>query len=139
MYRPSTPTLPQRIRARVTKSRRQIFLPIDFADLSGRVQVYRALKQLVDDGELMRVGYGLYARAIINPINGRAMLASPGGFKAVSRAALTRLGVRWQLTPDEVAFNEGRSNQFPANAVVRLRSRFVRRVACNGMELRLER
>jgi len=138
MFRPSSPTLLQRVRARIVKSKRQIFLPADFADLSGRVQVYRALKQLVDAGELVRVGSGLYARARLSSLTGEPVPAVPGGFKYLARAALDRLGVRWEPGSRELAFSEGRTNQIPVNAVVRLRDRCRRRIAWGGMELRVE-
>ncbi|MBB3396992.1 MULTISPECIES: DUF6088 family protein [unclassified Rhizobium] len=65
-------TLKQKIENRVARTRKtDVFLPRDFADLSGEDQVLRALRLLVKDGSLMRLGYGVYARAMKSRISGR--------------------------------------------------------------------
>jgi len=45
------------------------------------------------------------------------------------------LGVAWEPTEAERAFNEGRSTQVPANAVVRIKGRFKRRLRYGRNEL----
>lgn len=129
----------ERVARRVAKKRGTVFLTSDFADLGGRPQVQRALRRLVDDGALVRLGYGLYGRAEENRLTGEPMPATPGGFGAAAREALDRLGVPWERSQAEVAFVEGRTLQIPANAAVRVRSRFARRIAFGRMELRIER
>jgi Transcriptional regulator, AbiEi antitoxin len=48
---------------RIDRKRGDVFLRADFEDLGGYDQVGRALRQLVRDGRLVKVGQGLYARA----------------------------------------------------------------------------
>ena len=52
---------------------------------------------------------------------------------------LETLGVAWQPTDWETAYNEGRSTQIPVNAVLRVKGRFSRQLAYNGNKLLLER
>ena len=70
---------------------------------------------------------------------GEPLLYSPNGFLGAARQALTKLGVSWEPTEAERAYNEGRSTQVPVNPVVRVRGRFSRRLRDGKLELVLER
>jgi hypothetical protein len=59
-------------------------------------------------------------------------------FDSAAREALTKLGVSWEPTEAERAYNEGRSTQIPANPAVRVKGRFVR-LRDGNTELRIER
>ena len=132
-------TLRQRIAARIAKRRDDAFLTGEFLDLGGERQVLRALRELVEDGKLIRLGYGVYGRAEISPITRQPMLAGEG-FNAVARRALDKLKVRWEPPAAEVDYNEGRSTQVPMNPRVRLRGdRFSRKLRYKTMELAFER
>ena len=48
---------------------------------------------LVRDGHLVRLGYGVYGRAMPSRLSGRPMLYSPDGFIGAARQALDKLGV----------------------------------------------
>jgi hypothetical protein len=56
-----------------------------------------------------------------------------------ARQALNKLGVKWEPTAAERAYNEGRSTQVPVNPAVRVRERFSRRLRDGNTELVLER
>ncbi len=138
MNRPRT--LKQRIQSRVARTKRSdVFLPRDFADLSGEDQVLRALRTLVREGALMRLGYGVYARAMRSRISGRVMVSSSNGFHGAALQALNKLGVPWEQSESTKAYNEGRSTQIPANPTVKVKARFNRRLSDGRTELRLER
>ncbi len=133
-------TLRERVEARIARKRGEdVFLPRDFADLAGEDQVLRALRGLVRDGRLVRLGYGVYGRAIVSRLSGEPMLMAANGFAGAARQALTKLGVKWEPTEAERAYNEGRSTQIPANPVIRVKGRFARRLRYAGRELVLER
>ncbi len=132
-------TLRDRMARRVAKKKCEVFLPEDFADLGGRRQVQRALRQLVDAGVLVRLGWGLYGRAEVNALTGEPMLAAPGGFIGAAREALDRLGVQWEVSQDEIELREGRSTQISVRPATRILSRFSRRVTYKGRELLIER
>ena len=132
-------TLRQRIEARIAKRRDDAFLTREFLDLGGERQVLRALRELTEEGKLIRLGYGAYARAEMSPITHQPMLAGDG-FGAVSREVLDKLRVPWEPTLAERAYNEGRSTQVPMTPRVRLRgTRFSRKLGYKGMELTIER
>jgi hypothetical protein len=132
-------TLRERVAARIAERRDDVVLPREFRDLGGEDQVLRALRGMVRDGALVRLGYGVYGRAETSQLSGRPMLAARGGFIDAARQALDKLGVKWEPTEFQRAYNEGRSTQVPINPAVRVKGRFVRRLRYQGTELRLER
>jgi len=101
--------------------------------------VLRALRELTDEGKLIRLGYGAYARAEVSPITKQPMLAGDG-FGEVSRQLLDKLKVAWEPTTAERDYNAGRSTQVPMTPQVRLRrGRFSRKLRYKAMELAIER
>ena len=70
---------------------------------------------------------------------GEPILYSPNGFAGAARQALTKLGVKWEPTEAERAYNEGRSTQVPVNPAVRVKGRFSRQLRYGNTELVLER
>jgi hypothetical protein len=122
---PRHQTLRERIEKRIaSKAGDDVFLPREFADLGGEDQVLRALRGLVRDDRLMRLGYGVYARAIVSRLSGEPILYSANGLLSAARQALDKLGVKWEPTEAERAYNEDRSTQVPVNPVVRVKGRF---------------
>jgi hypothetical protein len=132
-------TLRARIGDRIARRRDEVFLTREFRDLGGEDQVLRALRGLVRDGRLVRLGYGVYGRAETSRLSGKPMLAAAGGFIGAARQALDKLGVSWEPTDAQRAYNEGRSTQVPVNPAVRVKGRFARHLRYQDTELRLER
>lgn len=133
-------TLRDKIEERMARKKGDaVFLPREFADLGGEDQVLRALRRMMEDGRLVRLGYGVYGRAVKSRLSGQPMLYSAGGFSGAARQALDKLGVAWEPTEAERAYNEGRSTQVPVNPVVRVKGRFRRHLRYGNAELILER
>lgn len=130
--------LHREIRGRVAKSRRQVFLRADFSDLSRDYdQIGRALKRLVDESFLVKLGYGLYARAHRSRISGKIVPAVP--LPSLGREALKRLNVKQGPSSAQRAYNEGRSTQVPTGRVIGVRKRVSRRIGFGGVYLSYER
>ena len=137
---PRSKTLRQKIEDRIARRRGDtVFLTREFTSLGGEDQVLRALLRLTKEGKLIRLGYGVYGRAVTSQISGEPILYSPGGFIGAARRALTKLGVQWEPTEAERAYNEGRSTQVPVNPRVRVKGRFARQLSYQGRGLVLER
>jgi hypothetical protein len=137
---PHRKTLRDKIEDRIARKKRDaVFLTREFSDLGGEDQVHRVLRRLVDEGRLIRLGYGVYGRAVPSRLSGRPMLHSPDGFIGAVRQALDKLGVPWEPTHSERAYNEGRSSQVPVNPVIRVKGRFRRHLRYGDSVLVLER
>jgi len=137
---PHRKTLRGKIEERIArKANEDVFLPREFYKLGGQDQVLRALRELVRDGRLVRLGYGVYARAIVSRLSGEPLLYARNGLSGAARQALDKLGVAWEPTESERAYNEGRSPQIPLNPVLRVKGRFSRRLRDKDRELVLVR
>ena len=137
---PRRKTLREKIEDRMArKAGEDVFLTREFTDLGGEDQVVRVLRGLKREGRLVRLGYGVYGRAFVSSLSGKPVLKSSNGFVSAARQALDKLGVQWEPTESERAYNEGRSTQVPVNPVVRVKGRFSRQLRYGNSELVLER
>jgi hypothetical protein len=125
-----------KILTKITRSRREVFLRADFKKLGGYDQIGRALRQLTMGGFLLKLGYGLYAKARINRITGQPMLSAQGGFTQVSEEALSRLGVKWKPSEAVESYQAG-GTQIPSNSEVIISDRFARKIKTDKFELQV--
>src|ERR1700721_2709134 len=96
---PRKHTLREKIEQRIARKKGEdVFLTREFKTLGGEDQVLRALRKLVNEGRLVRLGYGVYGRAETSRLSGEPMLAARGGFIGAARQALDKLGVQWEPT-----------------------------------------
>jgi hypothetical protein len=129
-------SLRTKIGTKISRSKREVFLRSDFETLGGYDQIGRALRELTSSGFLLKLGYGLYAKARINRITGQPMLSAQGGFTQVSEEALSRLGVKWKPSEAVEAYQAG-GTQIPANAEVIIFDRFARKIKTDRFELQV--
>lgn len=131
-------TLEERIALRVQRQKaRNVFVRSDFRDLGGYDQVGRGLKRLAAKGDLVRIGYGLYARSATAPISGATVPEQP--LPMLAAEALARLKVRTAPSTFDRAYNEGISTQVPTGRVIAVKSRFSRKIGYRGQEIVFER
>lgn len=130
-------SLKAKVAMKISRSKREVFLRSDFEKLAGYDQIGRALRQLIAEGVLIKIGYGLYAKARLNRITGKPMLSAQGGFTQVAEEALSRLGVKWEPLRSIQAYQAG-STQIPANAEVIIFDRFNRRIGTEQFELQVK-
>jgi len=133
----ATDTIEQRLAKRIERRRGNVFLRRDFADLGGYDQVGRALRDLVRQGKLLRIGQGLYARAKLSSLSGKVIPAA--GFAEITREALRRLGIRPQPTRLERLYRAGRSTQVLTGRVVGVARRVRRKIGYDGIYASFER
>ena len=123
-------TIQSRIQTRVKRSKRSVFLRSDFKDIADYDQVGRGLRNLISDGLLMKIGYGLYVRARVNRITGKLMPDSAAGADGVVIEAMEKLGVDYQFDDLSNLNFSGNSTQIPAKVKITPKSaRFTRKIA----------
>jgi hypothetical protein len=88
---------------------------------------------------LIKLGYGVYGRAVVSRLSGEPMLDSTRGFMGVVQQTLDKLRVRWEASAARAAYNEGRSTQVPVNPTLRVKGRFSRKLKLGNTEFRIER
>lgn len=137
MNPPKRRSLGQRIAARIARMRTDVFLRDDFKDLGGYDQVGRSLRDLAEKGLLVKIGYGLYARARTSPISGRTIPNKP--LPALANEALGRLKVKVGPSSFATQYNEGRTTQVPTGRVIAVEGRVSRKIGYDGKYITFER
>lgn len=130
--------LKNKIYKSVKRRKPEVYLRTDFAGLAGYDQIGRALRELVTDGVLIRVGYGLYAKATYSPLAGDRPIPRVG-IRRLGEEALRKLNVGVSASTAEVAYSEGQTTQVPSGRVISVDKRVRRKIGYNGMYLEFER
>lgn len=128
--------LESKILARIVRKKESVFLRNDFFDLGGYDQVGRALKYLVDDNKLVRIGYGLFAKAKVSSLTGEIIPVS--NLPNLAKEALGRLGVTVMPSKAETEYNEGRSTQIPTGRLIGVKNRINRKISFKGASIKYE-
>ncbi|MFA0030622.1 DUF6088 family protein [Vibrio breoganii] len=104
-----------RVYQKIKRSRRYVFERKDFDGFASYDQIGRALRQLVKQGELIKLGYGLYTKARINSLTGRPMPTNPGGSDALMREILRMKGIDFEMDSLSLQSLSGESTQIPSS------------------------
>src|SRR5215475_13047291 len=129
-------TLNYKISARIVRKKDIVFLREDFADLGGYDQVGRILRNLVCDGKIIKIGYGLYAKAKKSSITGGIIPVAP--LPTLARVALERLGVEVAPSALERDYNAGNTTQVPTGRMIAIKGRVSRKIAYGGASISYE-
>ena len=104
-----------------------------------QLRLNRALNALVDEGHVIKISHGLYARAIkLSFPNGEIQIVLEESFEKVAIAALNKLGVKWEFSGAIQAYNSGETTQVPAVFSIKLKSRFRGTIEAEGRKLIFE-
>jgi hypothetical protein len=114
----------------------KVLLRKDFVALGSYRQVNRVLYKLVLQKKLVKIGFGVYAKAYQTEFIPEALIED--GFDTVAREVLNRLKIAWEPGSAEQAYNSGKSQQVPIQNIVRLKSRFRRKIAYANRRLYFE-
>lgn len=130
-------TISDRIQRRIARSRRNVFLRSDFAELGSYDAVGRAIRQVEKDGRLVQIGYGLYAKAERSPLTGKP--APLVGIRKLATEALRRLGKTVAASSFDTLYKTGQSTQVPTGRTLAVKERVKRRIGYDGNYVFLER
>lgn len=130
------------LRNRIQRITNHVFSRSDLTqDRSNKEQLRlnRALRALMDEGFIIKVAHGLFAKA--EPMTFpdkkiKAVLTEP--FEIIATEALDKLGVKWELGRAIRDYNEGKTTQVPSAFSVRLKSRYRGCVSAEGRTLIFE-
>lgn len=133
----SRKTLEDRVRLRIARSKSDVFLRGDFGDIGGYDQIGRVLRGLVKKGELVKVGYGLYAKSDISPLSGR--IIPRVSLPEIADQTLRKLKVGRVVSDMEREYNEGLSTQVSTGRVIAVTGRISRKIGYDGKYVTFER
>ena len=129
--------LEDKIELRISLKKYDVFLREDFADLGGYDQIGRAIRNLVRKKVLVKIGYGLYAKTKISPLDGETVPTK--SLPELAKEALQRLDVAYFPSSLESAYNAGRTTQVPTGRLIAVSGRISRKIGYNGANVYYER
>ncbi|HTI12802.1 MAG TPA: DUF6088 family protein [Puia sp.] len=130
-------TIEARILTRISRMKSSVVLREDFTDLGEYDQVGRALRQLTLKGKILKIGYGLYAKAKISSLTGEILPVQ--NLPILAKEALNRLGVEVKPTKAELDYQTGRSTQVPTGRLIGVKNRISRKIGYKGASIYYER
>ena len=129
--------LEERILQLINDSNREVFIRKDFADLAGYDRVGRVLSRLILKGKLIRIGYGLYAKAMIAPISKRSIPRI--GISLLATEALERLyNIQTFPSSFEQSYNSQETTQVPTGRVIGVKEPIRRKIGYDGKYITFE-
>lgn len=111
---------------RIESIQSPVLLRKDFSDLGSYDWVGRNLNKLIQKDKLVRIGYGLYAKAKRSALTGEIVPIVP--LPTLGKEALKRLGFETFPTEAEVKYEEGSSTQVPTGRSIGVKDRISRKI-----------
>ncbi len=122
----------------IRRSQDNAFLRAEFDRFGAYRQVSRALRALVSEGLLLRVGYGTYVKTRPSSLSAKPVPADT--LLNVAFAVMKKLGVKADVGRDAKALREGRSTQVPMLPVVNVgKARVSRKISYGNKTVIYER
>ena len=129
-------TLFDRIADRIGRKHRRVFLREDFADLGSYDQTGRVLRELVRAGRLVKIGYGLYAKAKPSALTGE--IVPVAALPELAKEALNRLGIEIEPSRLEKDYNAGKTAQVPTGRLIAVKGRIRRKIVYAEVSISFE-
>lgn len=127
----------QRIKRAIALRKDDVFVRAEFARFGSPAQVSRALKQLVEEGVLVRLGLGVFAKAKPSVLTGKPIPVRP--LEVLAPLALKKLGIRVKPGRAIREYNSGASQQLAAGIVLDTgRRRVTRKLAFGNQAVTYE-
>ena len=115
----------------------EALLRADFKRMGSPSQVSRALKELIAEGRIIRLGYGVYAKARPSILSGRP--AARVSLEQLAQEALEKLGVPVQLGRAQAEYVQGKTTQIPVHTTFNTgKRRITRRITIGISTVRYE-
>ena len=127
-----------RIKRSVRNRADAVLVRSDFAEFGSAAQVSRALRELLIDGTLLKIGLGVYAKTKISVLSGKPIPMKP--LEVLAPEALKKLGIEFGPSRLVQEYNAGKSTQIPVGIVLDTgRRRISRKLSYNGSTVQYER
>lgn len=119
-------SIKDRISKSIKASKANVFIRADFKKFGGYDQVGRALKEIIADGDLVKMGYGVYSKAEKSVLSGK-----PIPIATVTEAGLVvmnKLGVKADVSYFARQYRDGKTTQIPMKEVIAVSKPITRKI-----------
>lgn len=132
----SNQLLERKIKNKINEIPYKVLLRKDFEQLGEYGKVGRVLKNLVSEGKIIKVGYGIYVKAKVSSISGK--IIPQISLREIAIEALTRLGIEVVEAKSTAAYNEGRSTQVPTGRLIAVKNFTSRKIGYDNKYISYE-
>jgi len=129
-------TVEDAIARKINDSPRHVFMLKDFNDIASSDQVLLSLNQLEEKGKIVRMGKGLYAKAIFSPLSECIVPCKP--LRQLATELLGYLNIEVVPSSYDRAYNEGRTTQVPTGRVIGVKTEISLEFGYNGKYVTFE-
>lgn len=131
-------TCKARILASLTRSKNNVFLREEFNRFGSYRQVCRVLKELLDEGRILRLGYGIYVKARPSTISGKPV--PQDSLVNIGMEAMKKLGIEVSPGKDMQALINRESTQVPMLPIINIgKARVSRKLSLGSRSLVYEK
>lgn len=131
-------TIKERMSEFIAQSKGEVFLRSEFSPLGSQSQVGQVLRDLLKAGMIVRLGYGVYAKARPSTLSGKPVPRVT--LEELTQEALIKLGVEPKLGRAQMDYLERRTTQMPVHTTFNTgRRRISRKITVGGRSARYER
>jgi hypothetical protein len=131
-------TVKDKVISKIKRSTSSVFLRNEFDKLGDYRQVSRAVKQVEASGMLVRVGFGLYAKARPSILDGKPVPTTP--LLNIGLEVMQKIGIKADVGKDAKDLREGRSTQVPMLPIINVgKSRVSRKITVGKREIVYEK
>ena len=109
----------------------EVILRADFEAMGSPSQISRAIKELIEAGKIVRLGYGVYAKARPSTLSGKPVPRV--SLEELAQEALEKLGVPVQLGRAQADYAEGKTTQIPVRTTFNTGQRRISRKITVGI------
>ncbi len=131
-------TVKDKVIAKIKRASSSVFLRKEFDRLGDYRQVSRAINEVVAIGLLVKVGFGLYAKARPSTLSGKPVPMAP--LLNIGLEVMQKIGVKADVGEDAVALREGRSTQIPMLPIINVgKARVSRKIVVGSRQVVYEK
>lgn len=121
----------------IAKRGGEVVLRADFEQMGSPSQISRALREIIESGRIVRLGYGVYAKARISTLTNKPVPRQT--LESLAQEALLRLNVDVSLGSAQRAYVGGKTTQIPMQATFNTgRRRITRKLTVGNRAARYE-
>lgn len=122
----------------IANSNSDVFLRAYFERFGSPSRVTRSIQELIKEGKLTRLGYGVYAKTAPSVISGNPIPRKP--LESLAEQTFKALGVKAELGKARAEYAKGETTQIPMALVVSIKdSRIQRKLRLGNREVIYEK
>ena len=129
-------TIKGKIQYRIRRSAENVFILNDFIDIADKDQVGRALRKLIKEDQILKIGQGIYVKARYSEIFKKIMPIRT--LPELAKEAFEKLGIDTAPTSWEQLYRDRKSTQVPTGSVIGVTKRVSRNISYDGWKLSFE-